>query len=147
MSMSQWPSTLSVGIAGLLLLAPTALWAQAPAPNGPASLDRIRAALQAPAPRLRVPPPATDAAPMFRVEVTQYFSMEDPAAEEPADPTFGLPSAGELMMGGIGKLHSAVSGYKRRRAQGKARQEVADALAEFCAVHTCPAPTTPQNRR
>ena len=46
------------------------------------------------------------------------------------------------MMGGIDKLRSAVSRYKRRRAQGAARKEVTDALAEFCAVHTCPAPAS-----
>ncbi|HWJ57593.1 MAG TPA: hypothetical protein VNR90_15240, partial [Vicinamibacterales bacterium] len=53
-------------------------------------------------------------------------------------PTWGLPSAGELLMDGIEKIHSAASGYKHRRAERRARKEVQDALAAFCAVRECP---------
>jgi hypothetical protein len=50
----------------------------------------------------------------------------------------GIPSAAELLVRGIGELHSAVAG--RGRAKRKAKKEVRDALAEFCAVNACPAP-------
>jgi hypothetical protein len=53
----------------------------------------------------------------------------------------GVPSLGELVVGGIGKIRSAAVGYTRSRAKRKARREVAEALAEFCAVHDCAKPT------
>ena len=66
-------------------------------------------------------------------------SGRDRADEAEAfDPTWGLPSAGELLMDGIEKIHSAASGYKHRRAERRARKEVQDALAAFCAVRECP---------
>jgi hypothetical protein len=43
-------------------------------------------------------------------------------------------------MGGVQKIGSAVVDYKRRRAKRRARKEVDDALAAFCAVHECPMP-------
>jgi hypothetical protein len=131
-----------IGIAAVAVVGPSTARAQTADAYGSTSLARIRAALVEPPPGLQVPPPSTDVTPMFHVEVTQYFSMRDPSEEPPPDPTWGLPSAGELMMGGIGKLHSAVSGYKKRRARGKAKREVSDALAEFCAVRACPPPSS-----
>lgn len=147
MLLPRWTRIVLIGIAGAVAVPPAAALGQTSATNGPRSLARIRAALAAPPPRLQVPPPSTDVVPTFRVEVTQPFTLHDPFEEPPSDPTWGLPSAGELMMGGIGKLGSAVSGYRKRRAKGKAKREVADALAEFCAVNTCPAQTTPAPRR
>jgi hypothetical protein len=48
----------------------------------------------------------------------------------------------ELLMGGIRKIRSAVVTYKRGRAERRARKEVADALAAFCAARGCPTSTT-----
>ena len=141
MLLPRWTRIVLFGIAGGLVVSPAPAGAQAAGVNGPGSLARIRAALEEPPPRLQVPPPSTDLVPTFRVEVNQFLSLA-PVDEEPFDPTWGLPSAGELMMGGIGKLRSAVSGYKKRRAQRRAKQEVSDALEEFCAVHACPARET-----
>jgi hypothetical protein len=107
----------------------------------PVSLERIRAALEEPPPRLRVPAPPTDMA-TFRVEVRQ--SVLQPLDEKPFDLTWGLPSVGELVMGGIDKIRSAAVDYKRGRAVRRARREVQEALAAFCAVHECPAPATPK---
>jgi hypothetical protein len=140
MMLGGWARFVGIGIAAAAVVAPATAHAQATDAYGATSLARIRAALVSPPPRLHVPPPSTGVTPMFHVEVTQYFSMRDPFDEPPADPTWGLPSAGELMMGGIGKLQSAVSGYKKRRARGKAKREVSDALGEFCAVNACPPP-------
>jgi hypothetical protein len=128
--------------AGMLALLPAALQAQGGDTQLPVSLARIRAALEAPPPVLQTPPPASDV-PTFRVEVRQPFSMSRDIDEEPFDPTWGLPSAGQLMMGGIDKLRSAVVDYKRGRDRRRARKEVEDALAAFCAVHECTAPSQP----
>lgn len=129
-------------LVGILALLPATLQAQGSDTQLPVSLARIRAALEAPPPVLQMPAPAGDL-PTFRVEVHQPFSMTRPIDEEPFDPTWGLPSAGELMMGGISKLRSAVVDYKRGRARRNARKEVEDALAAFCAVHECPSPAPP----
>ena len=142
MELLRWTRIVLIGVAGGFVVSPIAARAQTTDSYGPGSLARIRAALEAPPSPLQLPSPSTDALPTLRVEVNQYFSMAAPTEEEPFDPTFGLPSAGELMIGGIDKLRSAVSGYRKRRAQGKARKEVTDALAEFCAAHPCPATTT-----
>jgi hypothetical protein len=123
--------------AGVLVLLPAALQAQGTDGQLPVSLARIRAALAAPPPVLQMPAPVRDV-PTFRVEVNQPFSMSREIEEAPFDPTWGLPSAGELMMGGIEKLRSAVVDYKRARDRRRAREEVQDALAAFCAVHECP---------
>ena len=72
---------------------------------------------------------------MFHVEVRERPFLLEPLEEKPFDPTYGLPSLGELVMGGIGKIRSAVHG----RAERRARKEVDDALASFCAVNDCPA--------
>ena len=103
----------------------------------PATLQRIRAALERPPSRLQVSVPTAEA-PTFRVDVLVPFSATRSIDEPPFDPTWGLPSAGELIAGGIGKIGSAVGGYKRHRAERRARKEVQDALTAFCAVHACP---------
>jgi hypothetical protein len=139
----RWTRIVLMGFASALLVSPAPAQAQAAGAYGPSSLARIRAALAEPPPRLQAPPPSVDIVPMFRVEITQPFTLHDPNEEPPADPTWGLPSAGELMMRGVGKVGSAVSGIKKRRV----RREVRDALAEFCLVNTCPAQTSPQHRR
>ena len=133
---------LSTVVALLVLRAP--IQAQAGDSPLPVSLARIRAALKEPPPLLQAPPASAEG-PTFRVEVRQQFSMLEPIEEEEAfDPTMGLPSAGELLMGGIEKLRTAAVGYKRRRAQRRARKEVEEALAAFCAVRDCPAPAPPR---
>ena len=135
--MARWSAFVLLWIAAAILAFPAPSQAQAGDPRLPVSLDRIRAALNRPPPRLRVPAWSDDA-PTFRVEVHQDFFHPQPLDEEaPFDPTLGLPSVGELVIGGIGKLRSAA----RNRARRRAIQEVADALTAFCAVHHCPAPT------
>lgn len=78
----------------------------------------------------------------FHVEVRERLPVVQPVAENLFDPTFGLPSIGELMMDGIEKFRSAVVNYKRGRAERRARKEVEDALAAFCATRGCPTSTT-----
>jgi hypothetical protein len=127
-------------IAGLLLLLAAPMQAQTGDAHSPASLARVRAALDEPPPILWVP--TSGVIPTFRVEVQQPFWNLDPVEEGASDPTMGLPSAGELLMGGIGKIGSAVAGHKRTRAKRRARKEVDEALSAFCAVHECPVPGT-----
>jgi hypothetical protein len=125
-----------MAIAAALLAVPAPIQAQTGDSRLPVSLDRIRAALNRPPPQLRVPA-WSSAAPTFRTEVHQdYFDPRPSEPEPPLDPTLGLPSLGELVLGGVGKLRSAARGRAKRRA----KQEVADSLAAFCAVHDCPAP-------
>ena len=127
----------------VLVALPTAAQAQADSSRSPVSLERIRAALAQPPPRLVVPAPSLEV-PTFRVEInTQDLWNPAPLVEPTFDPTWGLPSAGELLMGGIGKIGSAVGDYRHRRATRRARKEVEDALEAFCAVHECPAPGQP----
>jgi len=45
-------------------------------------------------------------------------------------------------MDGVEKIGSAVVDYKRRRAERRARKEVDDVLAAFCAVHECSLPAS-----
>ena len=125
-------------IAAAILVPRTARPAQAGEGPSAASLARIRKALEAPPARLQPPAPSTDM-PTFRVEVHEPLVNLDPIDEEPFDPTMGLPSAGDLLMGGIGKIRSAVADHRRKGARRRARKEVQDALAAFCAVHACPA--------
>jgi hypothetical protein len=106
--------------------------------SDPASLKRIRAALAEP-PVLQFPPPPSSDIPMFRVEIRQQAWTFDPLDEDAFDPTYGLPSVGELVVGGIGKIKSAAVNYKQRRTKRRARKEVQEALEAFCAVHECPA--------
>jgi hypothetical protein len=105
----------------------------------PVSLDRIRTGLEKPPPVLSVPA-RPDERSTFRVDVRQPLWVLRPTHEEALDPTLGLPSIGELLMGGIAKIHSAAVGYKRSRAERRARREVDEALAAFCAVHGCATP-------
>ena len=131
--------TLPVVGALIVLLAP--LQAQTADAPLPVSLERIRAGLKEPPPLLRIPAPSGEM-PTFQVEVLGILPLLQPVEEIPFDPTFGLPSVGELLMGGIGKIRSAVVNYKRGRAEHRARKEVEDALAAFCAARGCAASTT-----
>ena len=140
--MARFTGLVPICAAGLLGLFPGTVRAQGGDAQLPVSLARIRAALEAPPPVLQMPAPPIDV-PTFRVEVNQPFSMTRPIDEEPFDPTWGLPSAGQLMMGGIDKLRSAVVDYKRGLARRRARKEVEDALAAFCAAHEGPSPAQP----
>lgn len=139
--MLRWTRVLPFWTVGALLVLQVPIQAQADDSNLPVSLERIRAALEEPPPVLRVPIRSSDI-PTFRVEVRQELSFLQPIEEEPFDPTWGLPSVGELVVGGIDKIRSAVVGYKRGRAKRRARKEVEEALAAFCAVHECPVPDT-----
>src|SRR4051812_12978590 len=77
------------------------------APSGPRlSWGRVGAAWAQPPPRRVVPAPSLDV-PTFRVEVTTQDLWNPASLDEPAfDPTWGLPSAGDLLMGGISKIGS-----------------------------------------
>jgi hypothetical protein len=134
--MARFTGIVPICAAGVLVLFPATIRAQGADAQLPVSLARIRALLAVPPPVLQ-PPASPDVVPTFRVEVSQPFSVSRSIDEEPFDPTWGLPSAGELMMGGIDKLRSAVVEHKRGRTQRRARKEVAEALAAFCAVHEC----------
>lgn len=128
-------------IVGALLVRQAPIQAQTDGSPLPVSLERIRAGLKEPPPLLQIPAPSGDT-PTFRVEVQAGLPLLQPIVEEPFDPTYGLPSVGELLMGGIGKIHSAVVTYKRGRAERRARKEVENALAAFCAARGCPTSTT-----
>ena len=135
---------LMIGIAltaPMMALGPqSATQAPAEASRLPVSMERIRAALQQPPP-LNLSVPSTDI-PTFRLEVREQLFVVKPTEEKPFDPTFGLPSLGELFMDGVAKIHSAVVDYKHGRAERRARSEVDDALAAFCAERECPAPAS-----
>lgn len=130
---------LPVSILGAILVLPAQLQAQTDNAVSPESVERIRAALSQPPPVLRLPAPSPDTL-TFHVEVRAPLSVLEPIDEKPFDPTFGLPSVGELVGRGIGKIGSAAGNYKRRRAQRRARKEVDDALATFCAAQQCLTP-------
>ena len=130
-----------LAMVGAILVLQTPIQAQTDEVHLPVSLERIRAALKEPPPVFEVPPPSDDM-PTFRAEVREPLPLLETVDEKPFDPTFGLPSVGELMAGGIGKVRSAAVNYKRSRAERRARQEVAEALAAFCAANGCSAPTT-----
>ena len=129
-----------LSIVGAILVLQSPIQAQTDAAHLPVSVERIRAALKEKPPLLRVPPPSGDM-PTFHVEVRERLPFLQPVDETPFDPTFGLPSAGELMMDGIGKIRSAVVNHRRGRAERRARKEVEDALAAFCAANGCPTST------
>ena len=108
----------------------------------PVSLARIRAALvrTQESPSLALDTSAEN--PTFRIEIRERKPLQwnvTTVDDEPFDMTWGLPSAGQLMMAGIGKLQDAVVRYRRTRAERRARREVEDALAAFCAVRDCTA--------
>ena len=128
---------------GAIVAVHTPIQAQTDDAHLPVSLDRIRAALTSPQPPLRqVPAPSSDDSPMFRVEVRKQVLDLSPLDEKPLDLTYGLPSAGELLMNGIGKIRSTIVNYKRGRAERRARKEVEDALAGFFAYNSVPRNTT-----
>ena len=126
---------------GTILALQSPIQAQAADSQLPVSMERIRAALRQPPPILRAPAPSGDR-PTFHVEVRQRLFVLQPSDETPFDPTFGLPSLGELLMTGIENIRSAAADYKRRRAERRARKEVDGALAAFCAVRECSTPNT-----
>ncbi len=126
-----------LSIVGAMLVLQSPIQAQTDDSDLPVSIERIRAALKRPPARLQIPAQSGDT-PTFRIEVQGRFAVLQPIDDKPFDPTYGLPSVGELLMGGVQKIGSAVVDYKRRRAERRARQEVDDALAAFCAVHECP---------
>ena len=128
-------------IVAAMLVLQTPIQAQTDDAHLPVSIERIRAALKKPPPLLQVPAPSGDM-PTFHVEIVERLPDLLPVEERPFDPTFGLPSAGELMMDGIEKIRSALVNYKRGRAERRARKEVDDALAAFCATRGCPTSTT-----
>src|SRR5262245_22360144 len=124
---------------GAILLFHAPIQAQAADAPLPVSIDRIRAALKQPPSSLQLPARPGDR-PTFGLEVRERLVDLQPIDEKPVDLTFGLPSAGELLMGGIEKIRSATVRYKRGRAERRARKEVEDSLVAFCAEHDCPAP-------
>jgi hypothetical protein len=127
---------------GTILALQSQVQAQTADQESPVSIDRIRASLKRPPP-LQIPPPPGDR-PTFRIEVRARPFVLQSAEENAFDPTFGLPSVGELLMDGIENVRSAAVHYKRRRAERRARKEVDDALAAFCAIREC---STPQARK
>ena len=129
----------SLWIVGAMLVLQSPIQAQTDDSQLPVSMERIRAALKQQPPLLQVPAPSGNI-PTFRIEVRERLFVLRPIDEKPFDPTFGLPSAGELLMNGIEKIRSTAVRYKRGRAERRARKEVEDALAAFCAVRECPAP-------
>ena len=117
------------------------LQAQSVEAESAVSLERIRTGLQRPASHVQwqAPPEST---PTFRIEVRQPLFVVPPLAEEkPFDPTFGLPSVGELFMAGIEKARSSIVQAKRGHAERRARKKVDGELTAFCAANDCPAPS------
>jgi hypothetical protein len=102
--------------------------------NVPVSLERIRAALEHQPTPLQLPP-SSSAVPTFRVEIRERLPiLQPPTVEKPIDPTYGLPTINELILDGVEKVRT----YKRSRDERRARKEVEDALAAFCATNRCP---------
>jgi hypothetical protein len=129
---------LSWTLGSLLVLQASTRAQQAEDTRLPVSTERIRAALQQP---LAVTSATSGELPMFRVEVREQQLLRPPDPEPPFDPTYGLPTIGELVIGGIGKILNSVVKYNRARAERRAKKEVEEALAAFCAARHCPAPT------
>jgi hypothetical protein len=123
---------------GTILALQSQIQAQAADQETSASIDRVRAGLKRPPP-LQIAAPSGNR-PTFRIEVRARPFVLQPTDEKAFDPTFGLPSIGELLMNGIENVRSAVVHYKRRRAERRARKEVDDALAAFCAIRECSTP-------
>jgi hypothetical protein len=139
--MARWAGVVSFLILGPMLVLQTPIQAQSDDAHLPVSLDRIRAALKQQQPPLLQVPASSGDMPTFRAEVRERLPLL-PVQEIPFDPTYGLPSVGELMMDGVGKIRSAMVNYKRSRAERRARKEVEDALAAFCAARGCSVPGT-----
>jgi hypothetical protein len=138
--MMRW-TVAALSIAGAILVLPSPVQAQTDNSGSPVSIERIRAALKGQPSLLQISEPPGDT-PTFHVEVRGPIAVLQPIDEKPFDPTFGLPSLGELLMDGVEKIGSAVIDYKRHRAESRARKEVDDALEAFCAVQKCPRPDT-----
>ena len=136
----RWISGATI-LVGAILVLQVPVQAQTADAQLPVSLDRIRAALRQPPPVLQVPA-LPDDSPTFRVEVREQVLDLQPIDEKPFDLTYGLPSAGELLATGIGKIRSSIVNYKRGRAERRARKEVEDALAAFFAYNNVPRSTT-----
>ena len=126
-------------IVGAMLVLQSPIQAQADDSQLPVSIDRIRAALQQQPSPLQLPASSGDLA-TFHIEVQGQPFVFRPVDEKPFDPTFGLPSIGELVMGGIEKIRSTAVAYKRSRAERRARKAVEDDLAAFRAARGCPTP-------
>ena len=133
-----WTTGMALLIVGGVLVLQSSIHAQDGA-HSSGSLNRIRAALSEQPPLLRVPAPDSDT-PTFHVDVGELQAELQSLDERRFDPTFGLPSVGELMMDGIEKIRSTVVNYKRGRAERRAQKQVRDALAAFCAIRGCPPP-------
>jgi hypothetical protein len=82
---------------GMVLALQSPIQAQTAESQLPVSMERIRAGLKQPPSLLQVPPPSGDM-PTFRVEVRERSFVLRPIDEKPFDPTFGLSSAGKLLM-------------------------------------------------
>jgi hypothetical protein len=120
---------------GTILALQTQIQAQATEPQSSVWIDRIRAGLKRPA-SLLIAVPSTGR-PTFRSEVrARPFDLQF-NDDRAIDPTMGMPSVGQLVMEGIENVRSAAVQYKRRRAERRARKEVADTLAAFCALRKC----------
>ena len=120
---------------GTIVLLSSKMQAQAGDTELPVSIDRIRAALNGPQPFQNTS--LSGDIPTFRVEIQASAFAFRPTEEEAFDYTYGLPSLGQLVMMGIQNVWDAGIRYKRRYAERRARKEVDDALAAFCAVHDC----------
>jgi len=124
---------------GTMLALQSPIQAQAADSQLPVSIDRVRAGLKQPPSLFQQPPPAD--MPTFRMEIRERLFVVPPIElEKPFDPTFGLPSLGELLLDGIEHVRSSAVAYKRRRAERRARNEVDGALAAFCALRECSTP-------
>ena len=137
--MAKRVTLMALSMVGAMLLFQPPVQGQTTDRPLPVSLTRIRAALAEPPPVLQTIA-ASSETPTFRVEVRQQAWTFDPLDEDAFDPTYGLPSVGELVVGGIGKIKSAAVNYKQRRTKRRAKKEVEEALEAFCAAHECPAP-------
>jgi hypothetical protein len=128
----------STPMAAAILLLPALVQAQSTDTSSAVSIERIRAKLQQPPPVLRLPDPAVATA-TYHVEVRAPLFLLHPPEDKPMDPTFGLPSTSELVGRGLAKVGTTVRNYKRHRTERRARKEVDDALAAYCAAQQCPA--------
>jgi hypothetical protein len=123
---------------GTVLILQSQVQAQTVDRESPVSIDRIRASLKRP-PLLQIVAPSGEK-PTFQIAVRARPFVLQPTVEKAFDPTFGLPSLGDLLMYGIQNVRSAAVRYKRQRAESRARKEVDDVLAAFCAIHECSTP-------
>src|SRR4051794_6459907 len=118
----------------------------APRAELPVSLSRIREGLKRPDPRLSTPPVKAD----FKIEINEQQRFQDlldllDFSAAPVMPAvrFGGSQTQPLFttsVSGIGaSLAKSVSKARRARAERLAREEVQQALNQFCASHECAA--------